>query len=262
LLMIRAPDPCNQWSEALGLAKLYESLGVRVTWVTTPEALPNFIFQRDLYFATPWGVILGRPAPSARAGEERYAAAALAHLGVPIVGTMRGSATFEAADAMWLTPRLVTVGVGVRTNPEGFRIVQALLAEMGVAAVSVPMSEPGQHLLGTFVPLAEDLACVVRNWVPSSLRDLAVECGYSLISFEMNDEVGARRGLNFVCVAPRVIVMPSGAPKIYQTLSRFNIECHVATVDEFVAAAGGIACATGILSRDDPYSTVQPPEEE
>ena len=250
-LMLMAPRPRIHRRQATGLGRLYESLGVRVTRVPTPPGLPNFVFLRDLFFMTPWGAVLGRPAPIARAGEERYAAAALAKLGVPIVALMTGSATFEGADAVWITHDVVAVGVGVRTNSQGFDLLRAILAAMGITAVMIPLAAPAQHLLGTFVPLSENVACIVEGRTPHAAAALAQESGYNLIEFGPSDEILNGRGLNFVCVAPRVVVLPDRAPNVARILRESAAICYSTPVGEYVKAAGGVACATGILHRRD-----------
>ena len=129
------------------------------------------MFCADLFFLTPEGAILGRPASTVRAGEERWVARRLADLGVPIVRSVRGQGTFEGADAMWLDARTVLVGRGLRTNAEGVRQVTATLAEMGVQAIAVDLPWGAMHLMGTLRIADRDLAIA---W-PGRLAVAAVE---------------------------------------------------------------------------------------
>jgi N-dimethylarginine dimethylaminohydrolase len=73
------------------LAKKYQELGVKVDFVD-PEnpPSPNQIFCADLFFMTPGGAILSRPASTVRAGEERWVARRLGNLGIPILRTLQG----------------------------------------------------------------------------------------------------------------------------------------------------------------------------
>ena len=59
-----------------------------------------------------------RQAMEARRGEERYAAKKLADLGVPIIRTICGSATFEGAMGLWIDRKTIVLASGVRTNRE------------------------------------------------------------------------------------------------------------------------------------------------
>jgi N-dimethylarginine dimethylaminohydrolase len=70
--------------------------------VERTATFPNLIFMRDLFLMTPEGVLLGRPASTVRAGEERWAQLGLARAGVPLVGAIRGVGSFEVADALWV----------------------------------------------------------------------------------------------------------------------------------------------------------------
>ena len=85
------------------LAEAYRHAEVQVHYVNpTVTPPPNIMFVRDLFFMTPEGAILARPASTVRAGEEKHIAHSLANLGVPILRSVRGKGTFEGADALWL----------------------------------------------------------------------------------------------------------------------------------------------------------------
>ena len=116
------------------------------------------MFCADLFLMTPEGAIVGRPASTVRAGEERWVARRLADLGIPIVRTIRGRGTFEGADAMWLDATTVLVGRGLRTNGEGVAQVTSILGEMGVEAIPVDLPWGAMHLMGTLRIADRDLA--------------------------------------------------------------------------------------------------------
>jgi N-dimethylarginine dimethylaminohydrolase len=117
-LLIERPDLPRMRTEALAIEEYFRSRSVDVHWVLDMDAPPNVVFMRDLFFMTPEGAVIARPAAEQRAGEARLVAARLADLGVPILATMRGDACFEGADALWLDPKTVLIGIG-RTNREG-----------------------------------------------------------------------------------------------------------------------------------------------
>ena len=79
--------------------------------------------------------IVTRPAMEARRGEEKAVAKALANLGVPIVRTITGSATFEGAMCMWIDRKTVVLASGVRTNREGYEMMEYELRRMGVMEI-------------------------------------------------------------------------------------------------------------------------------
>src|SRR5262245_61061449 len=109
-----------------GLAAASRAAGVRVAYAEPPTTpTPNQMFMADLFAMTPEGAILARPASAVRAGEERVAALRLAALGVPIIRSVSGGATFEGADMLWLDPQTVLLGRGLRTNDAGAAQVSA-----------------------------------------------------------------------------------------------------------------------------------------
>jgi hypothetical protein len=111
-------------------------------------ATPNQMFCADLVFLTPEGAILARPASTVRAGEERQVARRLADIGVPIVRTLRGTATFEGADAMWLDSGTVMVGKGLRTNAEAVWQIKDALFELDVDTLEVDLPFGTMHFMG------------------------------------------------------------------------------------------------------------------
>jgi N-dimethylarginine dimethylaminohydrolase len=249
-LMLERVDLAAMRAQADVIASTFRRDGIEVLMADHPAtAPPNIVFMRDLFFMTPAGAVIARMASVQRAGEERYAAAALADAGYPILRTVTGAATFEGADALWLDDRTVAVGVGFRTNPAGLREVSAALHDQGAQAVAVPLNAGVQHLLGSVVMLDERLAAVHAGASPR-LRELLRERDYRVIAFEPDAEFVGARGMNLVTIAPRRVVMPAGAPTIRKRLEGAGVEVQAVDVGEYLKAAGGLGCVTGILHRD------------
>ena len=232
------------------IAQAYRSAGVTVHYVE-PERLPspNLIFVADLMFMTPEGAIVGRPASTVRAGEERFVARRLAELGIPILRTVRGTGTFEGADAAWIDPHTVLLATGLRTNAEGAAQVAALLAEMGVGVVHVGLPYGAMHLMGTLRFAGPDLAIAWPGRVPYAAVEALRARGYAVLFSPAEDETRRRMALNFVTLGPRRILMAAGSPLRQHLFEDAGIACQTVAVDELTKAAGGIGCLTGILGR-------------
>jgi N-dimethylarginine dimethylaminohydrolase len=71
-----------------------------------------------------------------------------------------------------------------------------------------------------------------------------------LLELPADEELTRRRGMNFVAVGPSAVLMPSGCPGIRRRLEMEGISARCVDVGEYLKAAGGLACLTGILSRD------------
>jgi N-dimethylarginine dimethylaminohydrolase len=233
------------------IAQAYRDAGAAVHYVDPAcDPPPNLMFVADLMFMTPEGAILGRPASTVRAGEERCIARRLAELGIPILRSVRGTGIFEGADAAWLDPETVLLATGLRTNSEGVAQVTALLAEMGVDVVQVGLPYGTMHMMGTVRLADNDLAIVWPGRVPFAVVEALRVRGCTVLSLPKAEEEEHRVALNFVSLGPRSVLMAAGYPTTQAFYEQAGIECHTVEVDELIKAAGGIGCMTGILERE------------
>lgn len=249
-LMLSVPDAGLAGRQHDALAAAYLDEGVSVHSVNPPgDAPPNQMFVADLMFMTPAGAIVGRPASTVRAGEERWVARRLADLGIPIARAVGGHGTFEGADAMWLSDDTVLVGRGLRTNRAGAAQVGAVLAELGVRTIEVDLSQEAMHLMGQVRIVDRDLAFVVDGHTPwfavVALRDL----GYDVQAFPSREEMRDGMAHNFVTLAPRRILMAAGNPRSQAFYEELGVTCRTVDIRELTRAAGGIGCLSGVLWR-------------
>jgi N-dimethylarginine dimethylaminohydrolase len=248
--MLEPLDVCTAGRQHDALAQAYREAGVRVEYLRPPSLPPpNTMYMADLFFMTPQGTLLARPAMPVRRGEERLAAEGLASLGVPLLGAVEGGGTFEGADALWIAPDRVLLGRGRRTNPEGAAQVKTILAGIGVEVVMVDLPGEVMHLMGVLRFLDAGLAV---GW-PGRLPDRAVEVlkqsGYRILFPSDPDEL-FRMSINLVTLGPRQVLMPDGCPRTQGLLEEAGVTCVTAAVDELIKGAGGIGCLTGVLQRE------------
>ena len=249
-LMLKKPDPVRMRTQHDALADAYRREGVAVHYVDPPEVPPpNQMFCADTFLMPPEGAIVGRPASHARAGEERWIAARLAALGIPILRTVRGAGTFEGADALWLAPDRVLLGCGFRTNAAGVAQVAATLGEQGVETVSVEVPDDAMHLMGLVRIVDQDLACVHPTLTPRDAVVALEDAGHRVLPFPSPEEIRTGMGPNFVTLGPRRVVLPAGNPRTRGTLEAAGVECVDVAVDAIAPAAGAIGCLTGVLGR-------------
>jgi len=249
-LMVSRPDAGRARAQHDALAGVYRAAGVHVRYVDPDEALPNQLFVADTMVMTPDGAIVGRPASTVRAGEERWVAKRLAALGIPIVRTVSGTGTFEGADAMWLDPETVLLATGLRTNGEGALQVAAILREQDVDVMPVVLPPGTMHLMGVLRILDRDLAVGWAGRLPEAAVKALTERGFE-VRF-VPDELEAREGhaLNVVVLGPRRIVMPAGNPVTQAFYEELGVACTAVAMDELTRAAGAIGCATAVLERE------------
>lgn len=233
------------------LAQAYRDAGVVVHYVEPAETPPpNLTFVADLMFMAPEGVILGRPASTVRAGEERFVARRLADLGVPILRSVRGRGTFEGADALWVDPQTALLATGLRTNAVGAAQVASLLREIGVEVTQVGLPYGAMHLMGTLRFADRDLAIGWPGRVPYAAVEALRARGYTVLFIPDAREAVRGMSLNFVTLGPRRILMAAGNPITQAFYEDAGIACQSVEVDEILKAAGGIGCLSGILERE------------
>ncbi len=249
--MLGALDAGRARGQHDAIAQAYRDAGVTVHYVEpSGPPPPNLMFCADLFFLTPEGAVLGRPASTVRAGEERWIARRLAELGIPILRSVRGTGVFEGADAAWLDPQTVLLATGLRTNPEGAAQVTALLHEMGVEVVPVGLPYGSMHLMGTLRFPDRDLAVAWPGRVPYAAVEALRARGYTVLFVPDTAEAERRMALNFVTLGPRRILMAAGCPATQRFYETAGIHCTTVEIDELAKAAGGIGCLTGILERE------------
>lgn len=233
------------------IAEAYDHFGVKTFFVEPPEnSNPNLIFCADLFFMTPEGAILSRPASTIRAGEERWIARRLADLGVPIIRSLHGNALFEGADAQWIDQQTVLIGHGLRTNEEGIQQVSATLNEMNVMVIPIDLPIGTMHLMGILRFLDSNLAMIRPYRLAWKAVEILKNRGYHILFLPDPQEATQNGAFNFVTLGPRRILMPGGNPKTLRFLESQGIHCHILPMGELHKAAGGIGCLTGIIERE------------
>lgn len=250
LQMIAAPNLNVAKDQHASIARAYREAGVTVNYVEpdhTPS--PNLMFCADLYFMTPEGAILGRPASTVRAGEERWIARRLADLGIPILRTLRGTAVFEGADALWVNSQTVLIGQGLRTNAEGAAQVCAVLNDMGIETLVIDLPIGSMHLMGILRFLDKDVAVAWPYRLAWAGVDLLRKHGYRVEFVPDEQEASRNSAFNFVTLGPRQILIAAGNPNSQTFYESLGVACHTVEIGELTKAAGGIGCLSGILER-------------
>lgn len=246
-------------NELAAYRDVLEGLGVTVTTLPAPSLetgqgparpLYNGCFMRDQFLAVPGGAVVGRMASEPRAGEERHVALGLAKVGVPILRTISGSGTFECSDALWLRPDLLVIGTGNRTDASGAHQVTQAMTEWGVRVLTVDMPRRVQHLLGLLQIVAPGSAVLRVSCAPTALTQILDECGIRVLELPESTEVTYGQAMNFVTIGEREVIMIAGCPVVRGMLEEFGVRVRaVVKGDELVKAAGGLACATGVVQR-------------
>jgi len=249
--MLAAVDLLKAKDEHAAMVEAFSAAKVEVHFVEPDmPCRPNQMFCADLMVMTPQGAILARPASTVRAGEERWVARKLAALGIPLLATLTGKATFEGADLMWIDETTAMIGRGLRTNDQAIMQIEALLARIGIELIAVDMPFGTMHFMGMLRIVDHDLAICWPRRTPHRTVRILQERGYTVQFPAFADDQESHRGINFVTLGPRRILMVSGLPKIQSYYESLGIECLTCPTDELSRAAGNVGCLTAVLQRE------------
>lgn len=249
--MLAPVDVGRAREEHAAMVEAYRAESVAVHFVDSPPpSPPNLMFCADLFVMTAQGAILARPASTVRAGEERLVARRLAALGVPILKTLVGGAHFEGADLMWLDEKTAMLGRGLRSNDAAITQIANLLAELGVELVAVDMPFGSMHFMGLLRIVDRDLAICWPRRTPYRTVSLLRERGFQVEFPPFTDDQASYRGINFVTLGPRRILMVAGLPALQSWYEALGIECLTTPTDELAKAAGNVGCLTAVLHRE------------
>ena len=244
-------DPDKMRVQHDRLSDIYREHGVEVHYIKQQrDDRPNALFCRDLVFMTPEGAILARPAMKARRGEERYAARALAALGVPIIRTVNGGGLFEGAMGMWVDRQTVILATGVRTNRPGYEQVAGELTAMGVTdIIHMPIPYGHAHIDGILNIASHDVAMIHASQVPYDVVDALKRKGFKILEAPSRTEAKQTLGINFVALKPGLVVQPDGNPRCRAVLESAGIQVIPVDISEILKGAGAVHCMTAFLKR-------------
>jgi N-dimethylarginine dimethylaminohydrolase len=244
-------DPKRAREQHAAFVAFYESHGVAVHLMAdAPRDKPNAYFCRDHFCMTSTGAVIARMASHSRAGEERYSAAALAGIGVPIVHSVHGDGLFEGADVVVVNEDLVFVGHGMRTNRSGAEQVADAFRRVGVPRVEIVQIPYGcGHIDGTVNIVDRDLAMVYPTQLSWVVYETLREHGFRFIDLPDASEAQTGMAINVVPLEPGVIVAPEGNPITKRLLERADVEVLEVEVDELMKGGGSVHCMTGVIWR-------------
>src|SRR3989441_13377861 len=114
------PDLTAAQKEHDALVELLKRSGIEVLYHEEPQPeKADSIFVHDPAIVTDRGAVILRMGKELRRGEEESMARTFDTLRVPILARLRGDATAEGGDLLWVNHDLLPVGQGFRTNAEG-----------------------------------------------------------------------------------------------------------------------------------------------
>src|SRR5436309_13247768 len=210
------PDVTIAQREHDALVALLKQGGAEVIYHDEPQ--PNHadaIFAFDPVLVTDHGAIILSMGKSLRRGEEATMARRFEQMGIPILFSLHGDARAEGGDLLWLDHDTLAVGLGFRTNAEGFNQLREALSGIGVKVNPVELPyytgpEACLHLLSLISIVDHNTAVVYPRLLSVPFWQELKRRGFGLI--EVPDAEFATMGPNVLALAPGKCLMLAGNP--------------------------------------------------
>lgn len=249
------PDVTIAQQEHDALVALLRAGGAEVVYHDEPQPdHADAIFAFDPALVTDQGAIILRMGKSLRRGEEAAMARRFEQLGIPILYTLHGNARAEGGDLLWVDHDTLAVGLGFRTNAEGYQQLREAVSGIGVKVIPVELPyytgpEACLHLLSLISIVDEHTAVVYPPLMAVPFWQELLRRDFNLIIIP--DEEFPTMGTNVLALAPRKCLMLEGNPITKRLLEEAGCEVMTYKGNEIsLKAEGGPTCLTRPILRD------------
>jgi N-dimethylarginine dimethylaminohydrolase len=210
------------------------------------DTFTKAMYVRDPLVTVPGGAIVLRMGVRMRRGEEPDITRTVANAGLPVLGTLTGSATLEGGSFVKLRDGVAALGTSIRCNEEGAEQLREILARIGWRLIVVPLPGYTIHIDLHLAMLDSDLALVHAEGLPFAFLAKLQEMGIELVYADPDEEWG----INLLALAPRRVLMAQGSTRTAERLSAAGVQVLTIPYDELQNNGGGVHCSTMELIRD------------
>ncbi len=241
-----APDLDRVRAEHDGFADVLRAHGVEVVYAEQLTGFTKSVYTRDPLVTIPGGAIITRLAARMRRGEERSITQAVGAQGMPILGTVTGTGVVEGGTFVKVRRDHAFLGTSVRTTPEGFRQLAALLAPHGITLHRVSLPGYLIHLDMCSSMIDDDLALVNPRLAPYDYMSALIDLDIELVEVHPSEEWAS----NLLVLDRRRVIMPDHLPRTAERLAAKGVEVIPVPYRELLKNGGGLHCSTMELQRD------------
>jgi len=223
-----SPDIALMQSQHAASVRALRDLGVDVEELPADNSFPDGCFVEDVAVIVPGLAVITRPGAPTRRGE----AAAIE----PLLALQHRIARIEAPGCVdggdiVVAHQRALIGLSARTNAEGARQLTQLLADHGIAARTVRVSD-GLHLKSSVNWLGED-----RLLLTSAFADRAELADFESVRVAAGEEYAAN------CVpCGNTVLFPAGFPITAELLATLGFAIETLDLSEFRKMDGGVSC--------------------
>jgi len=207
-----------------------EAFGCRVERLPELPRQPDAVFVEDAAVVLPELAVITRPGAASRRPETDSVASALARY--RSLARIKVPGTLDGGDVLRLGRRIY-VGLSGRSDPDGFRQLEDLVAPHGYELVAVEVVRC-LHLKTAATEAAPGTVLINPRWV-----DREVFAGLRVLEVDPSEPFAA----NVVCVGGQVMA-PAGAPRTRERLEAAGLDVSVVDQSELAKAEGGLTCCS------------------
>lgn len=210
------------------------------------------LYTHDPAELLPDGFLIGAMGKPERLKEPQSMENWMISTGRKVIGKIAGSGRLEGGDVVWLSEKLVAIGVGYRTNLDGVaQFASFTPAGTEVVPVHLPhWNGPGDvlHLMSMVSPLNKNEFLVYSRTMPATFRMRMVAEGLSLI--EVPEEEYNSMGCNVLALGNNKVMVEQQNHKTIKLLEKHGYHVipysgkHISHPGE-----GGPTCLTRPLER-------------
>ncbi len=248
---LERPEYDRACREYDAFAALLEEVGAHLEWVDDRGVGMDSIYVRDAAVISDRGAIACRMGKAARQSEPEPLIVRLADTGIAKLGAIEDGGALEGGDVTWLSPDVLAVGRGYRTNQSGVDQLSKLLPHVTVCPVPLPHwkgEDDVFHLMSILSPLDERLLLVYSPLMPVPFRERLLAEGFRFV--EVPPEEFESQGCNVLATGPSVAVALDGNPETKRRMEAAGVEVHTFVGQEIsLKGCGGPTCLTRPLER-------------
>ena len=155
---------------------------------------------------------------------------------------------FEGGDFWYLDEYTLAHGVIARTDWDGFQNVRRQVNELGYEMIGVPCDRPNLHLDMCFNIVADKLAVVCKDALPSNFLAMLKKRGFQLINVEQ-EEVYLHHA-NLQCLGNDRVISFKSNKLVNEQMRAYGLKVIEVDLKEILKGGGGPHCMSFPLERE------------
>lgn len=228
------------------LIKTYRENGIKVRLTEARQHLPNQVYARDFGACIKEGIIIGKFKEDIRNKETQEYKKYVETLGLTIIAECT-EGIFEGGDFWFLDDHTLAIGLVARTDIKGIENLRKQLKPLGYEIIGVECPEEYLHLDMCFNIVADKVAVVCKEALPSHFIDILIEKKFTLINVPR--EGVFKHHCNLQALGNGKVISTKNNIQVNQELKKLGLNVIELDLTEILKSGGGPHCMTFPLRR-------------